>query len=293
MPDTEPNRCETSAPPLPAVTHADAAYHLSRPFAPGAIGFRAVRSAPLNGDRYGGAKIAAYITAQSVSQRLNAVVPGRWRMEPAEMPTYLTHELHEATGQLRPTNKRYLGCRLTIWLPDEPDGEVRAGVYEDIGAMDAANSEGLKTLYSDARKRVAVAAGVGAYLYTALNEVILRQVNADQVTPDADLTGWVVAVWPQGNGAKRKPHLMIPDVTEAKLRDGYARRIASDAAKRDLGEVLSHGEPETGIGQGEAAEEAAPPQAAEQPAPNAPAATMAGEVAVGFPAFALANGAAQ
>jgi hypothetical protein len=34
-------------------------------------------------------------------------------------------------------------------------------------------SAGLKALYSDARKRAAVAAGIGAYLYTALAPVVL------------------------------------------------------------------------------------------------------------------------
>jgi predicted aminopeptidase len=36
-----------------------------------------------NGEPYGGAQVAAYLGAQSVLQRLNAVVPGRWRREAA------------------------------------------------------------------------------------------------------------------------------------------------------------------------------------------------------------------
>jgi hypothetical protein len=51
---------------LPARTHADAAELLRRPFAPGAIGFRAMMKVPLNGDPFGGAQVAAYIGAQSV-----------------------------------------------------------------------------------------------------------------------------------------------------------------------------------------------------------------------------------
>jgi hypothetical protein len=43
--------------------------------------------------------------------------------------------------------------------------------------MDAANYEGLKTLYSDARKRACVAAGISAYLYTSLAEVVLPQTD--------------------------------------------------------------------------------------------------------------------
>ncbi|MBV9945186.1 MAG: hypothetical protein JO262_23890 [Solirubrobacterales bacterium] len=35
-----------------------------------------LRKVPYNGDPFGGAQVAAYIGAQSVLQRLNAVVPG-------------------------------------------------------------------------------------------------------------------------------------------------------------------------------------------------------------------------
>src|SRR5207248_9391794 len=88
----------------PAHTHADAAALFRRPFAPGAIGFRAMSKVPYNGDPFGGAQVAAYIGGQSVVQRLNAVVPGRWRMEfrPIDPP---------------PGSKRlYMACRLTISL---------------------------------------------------------------------------------------------------------------------------------------------------------------------------------
>jgi hypothetical protein len=37
---------------------------LRRPFAPGAIGFRAMMKVPLNGDPFGGAQVAAYIAAR-------------------------------------------------------------------------------------------------------------------------------------------------------------------------------------------------------------------------------------
>src|SRR5437660_10981351 len=99
----------------PARTHAQAAELLRRPFAPGAIGFRAMMKVPLNGDPFGGAQVAAYIGAQSVLQRLNAVVPGRWSMEfkPIDPPA---------------TSKRlYMACRLTITLPiTEGDPEAEA-----------------------------------------------------------------------------------------------------------------------------------------------------------------------
>jgi hypothetical protein len=63
----------------PARTHAEAAALFRRPFAPGAIGFRAMTKVAFNGVPYAGAQVAAYLGAQSVVQRLNAVVPGRWR----------------------------------------------------------------------------------------------------------------------------------------------------------------------------------------------------------------------
>src|SRR3954452_3038142 len=67
-------------PQPPARAHDEAVALFRRPFAPGAIGFRAMTKVPHHGDPWGGAHVAAYLGAQSVLQRLNAVVPGRWRM---------------------------------------------------------------------------------------------------------------------------------------------------------------------------------------------------------------------
>jgi hypothetical protein len=55
--------------------------------------------------------------------------------------------------------------------------------------------------------------------------------------------------------------------------------MSSAAVRSDLGEILAHGEPENGIGQGEVADQAAPPTP-EQPAaePASPASTGHGEV---------------
>jgi hypothetical protein len=77
--------------------------------------------------------------------------------------------------------------------------------------------------------------------------------------------------------------LVISAETEQWLRDGYAARIASDAVVRDLGPVLAHGEPETGMGQGEAADQATPTPATD-PTPATPDAAAAGNgvVAVDF-----------
>ena len=147
---------------LPARTHAEAAALFRRPFAPGAIGFRAMMKVPYNGDPQGGAHVAAYLGAQSVLQRLNDVVPGRWRME--------FKLLQAANG----AKKRYMTCRLITVLPiRERGGRDVEAVYEDVGELEIGSPAGLKALYSDARKRVGVAAGIGAYLYTALQPIVL------------------------------------------------------------------------------------------------------------------------
>jgi hypothetical protein len=185
---------------------------------------------PLNGDPFGGAQVAAYIGAQSVLQRLNAVVPGRWRMEfkPID-PT--------------PGSKRlYMACRLTITLPITEGGPDVEATYEDVGEMESGSRAGLKALHSDARKRAAVAAGIGAYLYTALEPVVLpigpseRQVQVIRRSGKADT-------------------LALSEATEQWLRRGYQQRMSTEPVRRDLGEILSHGEPEQGMGQGEAAEQ--------------------------------------
>src|SRR6202035_750070 len=110
----------------PAQTHAQAAELFCRPFAPGAIGFRAMMKVPYNDDPFGGAQVAAYIGAQSVLQRLNAVVPGRWHQEfrPVDPP---------------PGSRRlYMACRLIITLPISEGGTDIEAVYEGVGEMDGA-----------------------------------------------------------------------------------------------------------------------------------------------------------
>jgi hypothetical protein len=216
----------------PARTHAQAAALFRRPFAPGAIGFRAMTKVPYNGDPFGGAQVAAYIGAQSVIQRLNALVPGRWRQE---------FRLIDPP----PGSKRlYMACRLIVTLPITDDGAEVDAVYEDVGEMDSGSRAGLKALYSDARKRAGVAAGIGAYLYTALAPVVLpigtgdRQVKLIRRSGKADT-------------------LALSPATEQWLRHGYEQRMSTEAVRRDLGEILAHGEPEQGMGQGEAAEQQA------------------------------------
>src|SRR5437588_8879186 len=95
---------------------------------------------PLNGDLFGGAQVAAYLGAQSVLQRLNAVVPGRWRQE---------FRLLEPPPGAR---RLYMACRLIVTLPISADGPDVAAVYEDVGELETDSRAGLKALYSDARK---------------------------------------------------------------------------------------------------------------------------------------------
>ena len=233
----------------PAHTHAEATVLFRRPFAPGAIGFRAMTKVPYKGEPYAGAQVAAYLGAQSVVQRLNEVVPGRWRQQFQPVPAELV-----PAG----TRRIYLACRLIVTLPVEAGGPDVEAVYEDLGEMDSGSFAGLKALYSDARKRAAVAAGIGAYLYTSLEAVVLP------IGPNAKQ---VQAIRRQG----KSDLLVLSPETEQWLRHGYQTRMSTEAVRRDLGEILAHGEPETGIGQGEVADQAAQPaaeQSAETPAAN-------------------------
>src|SRR4051812_45357055 len=258
-----------AGPEPPARTHAEATALFGRPFAPGAIGFRAMSKVPWNDNPWGGAQVAAYIGAQSVLQRLNCVVPGRWRMSFAPLDGDLLAAA--ADGQTR--RRLYLACRLHVTLPEVMNGPDVEAVYEDVGELDAGSLAGLKALYSDARKRAGVAAGIGAYLYTALAAVVLpigpgpRQVQCLRRQGKHDL-------------------LLLSPITEAWLRDGYRARMHTGTVLRDLGPMLAHGEPDDGIGQGESTDAAARPLSEGTPeatptTPPEPAAAPNGQTANG------------
>jgi hypothetical protein len=135
-----------------------------------------------------------------------------------------------------------MACRLTVTLPVEDGGPDVEAVYEDVGEMDGGSRAGLKALYSDARKRAGVAAGIGAYLYTSLAPLVLPIGPKDRQVQLVRHSG--------------KPDtLALSPATEQWLRHGYQQRMSTDAVRRDLGEILAHGEPERGMGQGEAAEQ--------------------------------------
>ena len=184
---------------------------------------------PLGGDPYGGAQVAAYLAAQSVVQRLNCVVPGRWRQQFAPIPP----ELHPAqAGEGRAARRRYLACRLTLTLPLTEGGPDVEAAYEDIGEMDAGSLAGLKALYSDARKRAAVAAGIGAYLFTALESVVLpigpgpRHVQAIRRPGKSDLL--VLSARDRGVAAPR-----LPRAHELRRRPPRPRRDPRPRRTRD------------------------------------------------------------
>jgi hypothetical protein len=133
-------------------------------------------------------------------------------------------------------------CRLIVTLPIRPGGRDVEAVYEDVGELEIGSPVGLKALYSDARKRAGVAAGIGAYLYTSLTPVVLPIGSEDRHVQ--------VGSRPGGED------LVLSPATEAWLRERYALQMSIDAVRRDLGEILSHGEPAFGSGQGEVAEPA-------------------------------------
>ena len=102
---------------------------------------------PYNGQPYAGAQVAAYIGAQSVIQRLNAVVPGRWRQQFQSIPAEFV-----PAG----TRRVYLACRLIVTLPVEEGGPDVEAVYEDLGEMDSgslAGRQGALLRRAQARRR--------------------------------------------------------------------------------------------------------------------------------------------
>src|SRR4051812_8483132 len=264
---------DTAAGPVPpASTHDDAIALFRRPFAPGAIGFRAMSKVPWNDDPWGGAQVAAYIGAQSVLQRLNCVVPGRWRMS----FTGLDGDLLAAAADGQARRRLYLTCHLHVTLPEIVNGPDVEAVYEDIGECDAGSLAGLKALYSDARKRAGVGAGIGAYLYTALAAVVLpigpadRQVQCIRRSGKSDL-------------------LVLSAATDAWLREGYRARMMTATVLRDVGPILAHGEPDDGIGQGESTDAAAHPS----PPPPADTITSAPPEPAGAPNGHTGNGGGE
>jgi hypothetical protein len=68
-------------------------------------------------------------------------------------------------------------------------------------------------------------------------------------------------------GQGKSDLLVLSPATEEWLRCGYRTRMSTPAVLRDLGPILAHGEPESGMGQGDTAETHADPPSAEPTAP--------------------------
>ena len=206
----------------------------------------------LNGVQYGGAQVAAFLGAQSVVQRLNHVVPGRWQQQFTPVPAELTPSADNGRGP----GRLYLACRLTITLPAEPGGPDVDAVYEDVGEMDAGSFAGLKALYSDARKRAGVAAGIGAYLYTALAPVVLpigpgdRQVQAirrgqgksDLLSISPATEQWLRQGYEARMNTRRGPPRPRPDPRPRRTRDRHGPR----RSRRDKPATRRHAQPRGG-----------------------------------------------
>ena len=152
-------------------------------------------------------------------------------------------------GRVRPRRHAavYLACRLIVTLPVEEGGPDVEAVYEDLGEMDAGSLAGLKALYSDARKRAArrrrdrrlpvhLARGGRAA------DRPERQAGAGDPPPGQERPA---------RRSRRRPSSGCATATR--------QRMSTEAVRRDLGEILAHGEPENGIGQGEVADQAAQP----------------------------------
>jgi hypothetical protein len=266
---------------VPARTHAQAAELFRRPFAPAAVGFRVIERTELDGDPLGGAVVATYVRAQSVMQRLTSGAPGRWRQRftglsvngvPFLGPTPQTPPPLMVRGRL------LLHCALTIWLPFEEDGPDVEAVYEDVGQVDAreGDTDAFKALYSDARKRSAVPAGIGAYLYTSIPRIVL----------------------PIGPGSEafvleRGTFLAVPPGTERVLRRRYREHVSRPEVVRHLGAILRHGEVDDDLVQGDGAETARAASSARPlppaPAPSGPAAASAAPAAAAAEAVAAAS----
>ena len=191
-------------------------------------------------------------------QRLNAVVPGRWRQQFQTIP-----------AEFAPTGSRrvYLACRLIVTLPVEEGGPDVDAVYEDLGEMDSGSFAGRRRRSTPTRASAPPSPPGSARTCTRRSR---RSCCRSARTPRQ-----VQCIRRQG----KSDLLVLSAETEQWLRHGYQTRMSTEAVRRDLGEILAHGEPENGIGQGEVADQAAQPTG-EQPAaePAAPESNGRGEV---------------
>ena len=225
-----------------------------RPFAPGAIGFRAMSKIPYNGDPWGGAQVAAYIGAQSVVQRLNCVVPGRWRMDVRARSTATCSPPAPTADRRR---RLYLACRLIVTLPAQarrPRRRRRLRGRRRARRRLARRPEGALLRRAQARRRRR------RHRRLPVHRARRRRAADRPRRPPGP-------VHPPRR--QERPARCSPPATEAWLRDGYRARMNTATVLRDLGPILAHGEPDDGIGQGESTDAAAHP-GIEPPPPSTP-----------------------
>jgi hypothetical protein len=170
---------------------------LRRPFTTFAVQYRI-----LEGRDKKKANVAAYISARTAADRLDHVCPGLWE-----------HSYTPVEGGMR--------CDLKVGGLTRPDVGWSNGVKTAMS---------LKTLYSDAFKRAAVAWGVGRYLYSLPGMVLY-------VAPGH------VRTWDKPGGGpngQAKTMYFLTEAGEQELRDRYVTWLESDAGKH-FGEPLDHG----------------------------------------------------
>ena len=207
---------------------------LRRPFAPGAIGFRAMMKVPLQRRpvrRRAGRRLHRRPIGGAAPQRMSC---------PAAGARSSACSTRRQGGQ-----EAVHACRLTITLPVESGGPDVEAVYEDVGEMDvrlARRAEGALLRRAQARRR-----------RRRDRRLPVHGARAGRAADRARTPGR------SSRSAGRAADLLaISAATEQWLRHGYEARMSTDAVRRDLGEILAHGEPETGMGQGEAAEPSRP-----------------------------------
>ena len=193
---------------------------LRRPFAPGAIGFRAMTKVTLNGQpvrRRAGRRVPQRPIDRAATERRRPrpLAPGvrARRRRAAAAPA-----AQEALPRL-PADRHAAASSRAASRVD--------AVYEDIGEMDAGSLAGLKALYSDARKRAAVAAGIGAYLYTALAPVVLHDRPRRPPGPGDPPPG------------QERPARALSPRPSSGCATATRRACSTDAVRRDLGAILA------------------------------------------------------
>ena len=222
----------------PARTHAEAAALLRRPFAPGAIGFRAMTKVTYNGEPY----------ARRAGRRLPRRPIGRPAAERGR-PRPLAPAVPDAPGRARPDRQpagvpRVPADRHPPRRGGRPRRRRRLRGRRRDGRRLVRRAEGALLRRAQARRR-----------RRRDRRLPVHVARAGRAADRPAATGRCR----RSAGRARPTCSSLSPATEQWLRHGYETRMNTDAVRRDLGEILAHGEPETGMGQGEVADQAAQP----------------------------------